>query len=373
MTHCKETAVKMANDLLQIKLGEARFAYEEELEAIAKQYEDLKGELQSEIEKKIILKRKIVDLENIITQQQNMMETTGYYQNMWEDRKKRNIEQDNKIGLLEKKMKPDPKEIHPKVEKMFYEAGLILDSMFNFYSFGIRINEEQSREVMDQTYPKMLQVHIDDIINEKESALMELTSTRKMTKTFRNQEEKSTKIIFELQMKYEMVREEKQNQKDGFDMRLNHLIRQFVKGYNDLGEFFNKYKDFVRNEMDNLIAISEAKDKIIKKYEYEIGEFKLALKIPRQHYRYIENLRFDELMKQRDEIIEKIKKRYGIDPTKATSLLKMPDPSLPPEQQMEMMANVGMNGKTQVEAKSSPLVNTANDAGGMPNLLGSKS
>lgn len=33
--------------------------------------------------------------------------------------------------------------------------------------------------------------------------------------------------------------------------------------------------------MDNLIAISDAKDKIIKKYEYEIGEFKLALKIPR--------------------------------------------------------------------------------------------
>lgn len=35
MTHCKETAVKMANDLLTIKLGEARFAYEEELEAIS--------------------------------------------------------------------------------------------------------------------------------------------------------------------------------------------------------------------------------------------------------------------------------------------------------------------------------------------------
>ena len=206
-----------------------------------------------------------------------------------------------------------------------------MDSMFNFYSFGIRINEEQSREIIDQTYPKLLMAKIDEITNEKESAMMELTSTRKMTKTFRNQEEKSTKIIFELQMKYEMVREEKQQQKDGFDMRLNHLIRQFVKGYNDLGEFFNKYKDFVRNEMDNLIAISDAKDKIIKKYEYEIGEFKLALKIPRQHYRYIENLRFEELMKQRDEIIEKIKKRYGIDPTKAHSILKMPDPSLPPE------------------------------------------
>ena len=95
MTHCKETAVKMANELLQIKLGEARFAYEEELEAISSQYEELKAELQSEIEKKIILKRKLVDLENIITQQQNMMETTGYYQNMWEDKKKRTAQESN--------------------------------------------------------------------------------------------------------------------------------------------------------------------------------------------------------------------------------------------------------------------------------------
>lgn len=76
-------------------------------------------------------------------------------------------------------------------------------------------------------------------------------------------------------------------------------------------------------------------------------------------------------MKQRDEIIEKIKKRYGIDPTKAHQLLKMPDPSLPPEQQMEMMANVGANGKVQANTQASPLVNI--DNGEKPNLIGSKS
>ena len=70
------------------------------------------------------------------------METTGYYQNMWEDRKKRTGDEKNQIGLLDKKRKADPKETHPKAEKMFQDAGLILDSMFNYYSFGIRINEE---------------------------------------------------------------------------------------------------------------------------------------------------------------------------------------------------------------------------------------
>ena len=58
----------------------------------------------------------------------------------------------------------------------------------------------------------------------------------------------------------------------------------------------------------------------------------MALRIPRLHYKHLEKLRFEEIMQQRDEIIERIKRRYGIDPSKANALLKMPDPSLPPEQ-----------------------------------------
>jgi hypothetical protein len=81
----------------------------------------------------------------------------------------------------------------------------------------------------------------------------------------------------------------------------------------------------------------EGKDKLIKNLQHELGEFKLALRIPRQHYKYIEKLRFEELMEQRDEIVEKMKKKYGVDPTQPGNILKMPDPSLPPEQQMEMM------------------------------------
>ena len=49
-------------------------------------------------------------------------------------------------------------------------------------------------------------------------------------------------------------------------------------------------------------------------------------------------------MKQRDQIIERIKKRYGVDPTTSYALLKMPDPSLPPEQQMEIITNGALAG-----------------------------
>lgn len=44
-------------------------------------------------------------------------------------------------------------------------------------------------------------------------------------------------------------------------------------------------------------------------------------------------------MQQRDEIVAKLKKKYGIDPTKQMAQLKMPDPTLPPEQQFEMLTD----------------------------------
>lgn len=44
-------------------------------------------------------------------------------------------------------------------------------------------------------------------------------------------------------------------------------------------------------------------------------------------------------MQQRDEIIAKLKKKYGVDPTKQMAQLKMPDPSLPPEQQLELLTD----------------------------------
>ena len=47
------------------------------------------------------------------------------------------------------------------------------------------------------------------------------------------------------------------------------------------------------------------KDEIIERKTFEVKEYQTALRVPRQHYKFIEKLRFEELMKQRDEIIKK--------------------------------------------------------------------
>lgn len=65
----------------------------------------------------------------------------------------------------------------------------MLKQPFSFYSFNVSINEEQAREIMDQTYPLTLQAHIQGLIDEKDAVTSELTSIRKMIKTFKATEE----------------------------------------------------------------------------------------------------------------------------------------------------------------------------------------
>jgi len=75
-----------------------------------------------------------------------------------------------------------------------------------------------------------------DLINEKDILLNELQSVRKMVKSFKQTEEKSQKIIFELQAKYNLLKEEKATDKENFERRINTLIRGFVRSFNSLAD-----------------------------------------------------------------------------------------------------------------------------------------
>ena len=89
---------------------------------------------------------------------------------------------------------------------------------------------------MVNKYPLSLQSRILDLISEKEILLNELQSVRKMVTSFKQTEEKSQKIIFELQAKYNLLKEEKAADKDNFERRINNLIRGFVRSFNTLAE-----------------------------------------------------------------------------------------------------------------------------------------
>ena len=60
-----------------------------------------------------------------------------------------------------------------------------------------------------------------------------------------------------------MIKEEKQQAAEGFDKRLNTLIRNFVKEFNRIGDNYLQYKEFVKHEIDVLYQVIDHKNKII--------------------------------------------------------------------------------------------------------------
>lgn len=136
-----------------------------------------------------------------------------------------------------------------------------------------------------------------------------------------------------------------------FEKRLNTLIRDFVNVYKKLAAEFTSYKTLTGKEYELNQLITQRKDEQIEDLNVKMGEYYEALRIPRQHYKFIEKLRYEELMSQRDEIIKKFSKKFGVDREKALSMMVMPDPSLPPEKQMELVTG----GKVAVDQLPPPV------------------
>lgn len=93
-------------------------------------------------------------------------------------------------------------------------------------------------------------------------------------------------------------------------------------------------------------AIVVGKDAKIAYQQLQVAEYEECLRIPRQHYKRIEKLKFEELVEQKNEIKKKLTKKYGYDPTEKGKMgrvmanmvqMQMPDPSLPIHQQLEMV------------------------------------
>jgi hypothetical protein len=133
-----------------------------------------------------------------------------------------------------------------------------------------------------------------------------------------------------------MERDDRKADKIAMDKRFNMLIRDFVAVYKKLANEFLHYKDFLGQEIDLQHTIIKKKDDLIEFKDKQVKDYELALKIPRQHFKHIEKLKYEEMMEQRDLIIAKFKKK-GIDLTKKGALLNMPDPSLDPAKQLEML------------------------------------
>ena len=218
-------------------------------------------------------------------------------------------------------MSENPESVHPDSIEVVNEADVLLKQPFDFYGFSIALNYEQQIDISNRKYIMFYKKAINDLLNEKEAISMELESNRRLLKTFEQASEKSARKIKELEIKEAIVNEMKNTLVKEADRKVKKLSVEYVELYKELGKQFDKYKEFIVFELESHENIRTGLEKVISKKEDEIDQLKEALSIPRQHFKFIENLTAEQIVKQKDEIIQDMAGNMGIPPDKLLSVL----------------------------------------------------
>ena len=109
-----------------------------------------------------------------------------------------------------------------------------------------------------------------------------------------------------------MFQEEKKSILKSNSNKLMRVSNQFVTVFKELHTKFMKYKEYCVFEFENHEQIRAELEKIISKKELYIDELKDALSVPRQHYKHIDNRMADEIIMQKEEIINSMSMNMGI-------------------------------------------------------------
>jgi DNA-binding transcriptional regulator YhcF (GntR family) len=116
----------------------------------------------------------------------------------------------------------------------------------------VELNKENKVDLMNRVYSRLLEKQFVEEVTTKDSIVSELNSMRKMTKEFKKTEEESQKIVYELNLKVEMARDETKASVQSSENKLSQLIRDFVNVYKKLALDFGSYKSMIAREYDLL-------------------------------------------------------------------------------------------------------------------------
>ena len=139
-----------------------------------------------------------------------------------------------------------------------------------------------------------------------------LESNQNQMDTFKRASERSDRKIKELEIKEAIVQEERVTLQLQADRKVQKISKEYIELYKNLDKQFNKYKEFIVFELESHEQIKEGLEKIIKKKEDEIDELKEALSVPRQHYKFIDNLQADQIVEQKDKIVLEMADNMGL-------------------------------------------------------------
>jgi len=242
-------------------LTACRIAYEEEFEVIACQYEEFKQEIDESRQKWADVQALVATQEAQISSMNNMIESGGNDKKvqMSERRMSEPIEGNDQLDLMNfvSEMNDNPDSVHPECVEAVKEADALLDGPFGFYSFNISLGIEDQIDVANRAYIRFYKKRINDILMDKEAMQTELESNQSLLKDLKQAQERSTRKIQELEIKEQIVIEERKTLKKEAERKVSKISKEYVQLYKTQAEQFSKYKEYASFEFESHEMIRE--------------------------------------------------------------------------------------------------------------------
>ena len=269
--HAKKKAIQMGEEMLTLKLNACRKAYEEEFEILARQYEEMKVEVDNK-------RKNESNLVSILSQQETQLTelncTIGIAGREMIKAEQEKVIQGDIEGEDQEKLvqwvidiQDAPELAKDELHETVQQADLLLSQPFDFYGFGIALNSEHQIDIANRAYIRFYKKKIQDVLLEKEILENQNADINKQIKGFERILEQNTRKIQELEIKEKMVMEERVTLKLEADRRIKKMSQEYVQLYKSLHEEFEKYKEFISFELEGHENVKTGLEKEITKRE----------------------------------------------------------------------------------------------------------
>jgi hypothetical protein len=206
----------------------------------------------------------------------------------------------------------DPLSCHSELIEHIRQSDIMLAAPFNYYTFAVSLNIDEQIDIQNRNYVRFYKKKVADLLKDVDGYKAEIEISGAMIDDFKKASEKAERQIKKLEIQNAMFVEEKASMIKINQNRVKRLSNQFVETYKDLDTKYNKYKEFIIYEFEAWEAIKTGLEKIIQQKEDEIEELKDALAMPRKHYKFIDHLTAEEIVKQKGEIVKEMAENMGI-------------------------------------------------------------
>ena len=138
-----------------------------------------------------------------------------------------------------------------------------MEKPFDFYGFGIRLGIEDQIDIANRAYIRFYKKRINDVLMDKEAVETELQSNVRLLNKFKTASESSARKIKELEIKEQIVQQERITLKLEADRKVQKISKEYVEIYKQLAQQFQKYKDFIVFELESHEMVKENLEKVI--------------------------------------------------------------------------------------------------------------